>query len=110
MPPSRTRLLAGAALLLAAGALARPAAAQEAYTLHGTVVDAGTQRPLADVIVTLRGTQARVNSNAPGEYSLAARVAPGSYTLAFAQLGRGVATRAVILGAQHEVQVGPVSL
>jgi len=110
MPPSRTRRLAGAAVLLAAALLARPAAAQEAYTLRGTVLDAGNQRPLPDVSVTLRGTQARTTTNASGAYTLVARVSPGTYTLAFAQLGRGVASRSVTLGAESTIQVPPVTL
>src|SRR5215207_1703379 len=111
MPPSRTRRVAGAAmLLLLAGVLPRPAAAQDAYTFRGTVVDAGTQRPLADVSVTLRGTQARTVTTSRGEYSLVARVSPGAYTLSFSQLGRGAATRAVTLGAERSVQVPPVTL
>lgn len=109
MPPSRFRRMA-AALLLALGLAARPAAAQDSYTLSGTVVDAATQRPLGDVSVTLRGTQARTVTNAQGQYTLVARVSPGAYTLAFAQLGRGAATRAVTLGAEHAVQVPPVTL
>ncbi|HEU4556440.1 MAG TPA: SusC/RagA family TonB-linked outer membrane protein [Longimicrobium sp.] len=108
MPPSPVRWMAAA--LLAIGVAARPAAAQEPYTLSGTVVDAATQRPLADVSVTLRGTQARANTNAQGQYSLTARVAPGAYTLAFSRLGRGAATRAVTLGADRTVDVGTVTL
>ncbi|HKP75618.1 MAG TPA: SusC/RagA family TonB-linked outer membrane protein, partial [Longimicrobiaceae bacterium] len=84
--------------------------AQEAYTLRGTVLDAGTQRPLPDVSVTLRGTQARTTTNASGAYTLVARVSPGTYTLAFAQLGRGVASRSVTLGAEPAIQVPPVTL
>jgi TonB-dependent starch-binding outer membrane protein SusC len=110
MPPSRTRRMAGAAMLLLAGVLPRTAAAQEAYTLRGTVLDASTQRPLSDVSVTLRGTQARAVTNARGEYSLVARVSPGAYTLTFSQLGRGAATRAVTLAAERAVQVAPVTL
>jgi TonB-linked SusC/RagA family outer membrane protein len=110
MPPSRTRRVAGAAMLLLAGVLPRPAAAQDAYTIRGTVLDAGTQRPLADVSVTLRGTQARTVTTSRGEYSLVARVSPGAYTLAFSQLGRGAATRAVTLGAERALQVAPVTL
>jgi TonB-linked SusC/RagA family outer membrane protein len=103
--------VAGAAmLLLLAGVLPRPAAAQDAYTLRGTVVNAGTQRPLSDVSVTLRGTQARTVTNARGEYSLGAAVSPGAYTLSFSQLGRGAATRSVTLGAERSVQVPPVTL
>lgn len=110
MPPSRTRRWAGAAMLLAAAAFARPAAAQEAYTVRGTVVEAGTQRPLADVSVSLRGSQARTSTNARGEYTLVARVSPGAYTLSFAQLGRGAASREVVLGAERAVAVPPVTL
>ncbi|HYJ78525.1 MAG TPA: TonB-dependent receptor plug domain-containing protein, partial [Longimicrobiaceae bacterium] len=110
MRPSRMRRLAGAALLLLASLLAKPAAAQDAYTLRGTVLDPSTQRPLANVTVTLRGTQARSLTNAAGEYSLAARVRPGTYTLAFSLLGRGEATRPVTLGAERTVSVGAVSL
>ena len=110
MPPSRTRRMAGAAMLLLAGVLPRPAIAQEPYTLRGTVLDAGTQRPLADVSVTLRGTPARTVTNARGEYALTAAVAPGAYTLTFSQLGRGAATRSVTLGAERAVQVAPVTL
>ncbi len=110
MPPTRMRRLAGAAALLCAGLFARPAAAQDAYTLRGSVTDAATQRPLADVSVTLRGTQARTSTNAQGQYTLTARVSPGAYTLAFAQLGRGVATRAVVLGAERAVEVPAVTL
>jgi len=110
MHPSRTRRWAGAAMLLLAGVLPRPAAAQNAYTLRGTVLDAGTQRPLSDVTVVLRGTQARTTTGATGEYALVARVSPGEYTLAFSQLGRGAATRSVTLGAERAVQVPAVTL
>lgn len=109
MPPSRFRRMA-AALLLMLGAFARPAAAQEPYTLRGTVRDAANQRPLADVTVTLRGTPASTVTNAQGQYTLTARVSPGSYTLTFTQLGRGAATRAVVLGADPTVDVGNVTL
>ena len=61
MPPSPLRRMAGAVLLLLASLLAAgTAAAQDAaYTLRGTVVEAGSQRPLSDVQVTVRGTQVR---------------------------------------------------
>ncbi|HEX8691179.1 MAG TPA: SusC/RagA family TonB-linked outer membrane protein [Longimicrobium sp.] len=110
MRPTRTRRLAGAALLLFAGLLAKPAAAQEAYTLRGTVVDAGTQRPLPSVTVGIRGTQLRAVTGADGRFSLPARVQPGTYTLAFTLLGRGEASRQVTLGAERAVDVGSVPL
>jgi len=110
MPLTRMRRLAGAVALLCAGLFARPAAAQDAYTLRGTVTDAATRRPLGDVSVTLRGTQARTTTNAQGQYTLTARVSPGAYTLAFSQLGRGAATQAVTLGADRAVEVPAVAL
>lgn len=111
MPPTRLRRWAGAVLLgLVAALAATPAAAQDAYTLRGTVVDAGSQRPLPNVNVSLRGTQARTVTNAEGQYSLPVRVRPGAYTLSFTLLGRGEATRAVTLGAAGPVDVGTVTL
>jgi len=96
------------ALLLAA--LATPVAGQGPYTLRGAVVDAGSQRPLANVTVTLRGTNARAVSNASGQYALSASVAPGSYTLTFTALGRGAVTRAVTLAAERAVEVPAVAM
>ncbi|HET6765350.1 MAG TPA: SusC/RagA family TonB-linked outer membrane protein [Longimicrobiaceae bacterium] len=110
MHPRCLRHGLGAALLFAM-CWALPAPAQDApYRLRGTVTDAATQRPLAGVTVALRGTSARTVTNAGGQYTLAARVQPGAYTLVFSQLGRGDATRAVTLGAEREVAVAPVAL
>lgn len=110
MHATRMRRLAGAALLLAAALTARPAAAQSAYTLRGTVTEAGSQRPLGDVTVSLRGTNARTVTSSTGQYTLTVRVSPGAYTLSFSRLGRGEATRPLTLGAERTVQVPPVSL
>ncbi|HEX2203553.1 MAG TPA: SusC/RagA family TonB-linked outer membrane protein [Longimicrobium sp.] len=111
MPPTRLRRWAGAALLgLVAALAAAPAAAQEPFTLRGTVVDAGSGRPLPGVAVTLRGTSLRTATNARGEYTLGARVAAGTYTLEATQLGRGLATRQVTLTTPGEVRVEPIPL
>ncbi|HEX6748240.1 MAG TPA: SusC/RagA family TonB-linked outer membrane protein [Longimicrobium sp.] len=110
MPPTRMRRLLGAAVLLALGAAAAPAVAQNAYTLRGTVVDAATRRPLADVSVSLRGTQARTTTNATGQYTLVASVSSGAYTVVAAQLGRGQGTSTVTLGAERAVEVQPITL
>ena len=112
MPPSPLRRMAGAVLLLLASLLAAgTAAAQDAaYTLRGTVVEAGSQRPLSDVQVTLRGTQTRTLTNAQGAFTLTARVRPGPYTVVFSRIGAGEATRAVTLGAERAVELGAVTL
>jgi TonB-linked SusC/RagA family outer membrane protein len=111
MVPRCLRPGLGAALLLAASLSAAPAAAQDAaYHLRGTVVDAAAARPLAGVAVTLRGTQFRAVTNGSGQYALTARVQPGAYTLVFTQLGRGAATRAVLLGTDTDVAVEAVAL
>jgi TonB-dependent starch-binding outer membrane protein SusC len=102
------RSCSGLALLLAS--LAGSAAAQGGYTLRGTVVDAANQRPLANVTVSLRGTNARTLTSSGGQYSLNAGVAAGSYTLTFTALGRGMATRPVTLGGERTVEVAAVQL
>ncbi|HEX2080749.1 MAG TPA: SusC/RagA family TonB-linked outer membrane protein [Longimicrobium sp.] len=114
MRPTRLRRWLGATLLLLCGALPSRAAAQEPYTITGTVLDADTRAPLANATVQLRtgaeGTAQRTVTDEAGRYTLRARVAAGTYTLQFSQLGRGTATRQVTLGAAREVTVEPVPL
>lgn len=117
MYPSPLRRLTGALLLLLAGLIVAvpDVGAQDApYTIRGTVVDAATQQPLPNVNVLLRGsgltTTLRTVTNASGQYSLAASVQPGTYTVQYSLLGREVQTRQVTLGADRAVQVGPVQL
>jgi TonB-dependent starch-binding outer membrane protein SusC len=86
------------------------AAAQDAYTIVGTVTDAGTQRPLANVSVTLRGTQFGTITDGAGRYTLIARVSPGEYTLAYSLIGRGEATQQITLGADRSVSAAAVTL
>jgi TonB-dependent starch-binding outer membrane protein SusC len=115
MPPSRLRRWLGATMLLLSGALAQPAAAQEPYTITGSVVDPESRAPLPNATVQLRTSggaspaATTVTDNA-GRFVLRARVAAGSYTLQFSQLGRGTATRPVTLGTQREVSLEPVAL
>ncbi|MDB4947568.1 MAG: SusC/RagA family TonB-linked outer membrane protein [Gemmatimonadetes bacterium] len=104
------RLALGAALLAAAAPARRAAAQDEPYRLRGTVVDAAGQRPLAGVSVALRGTSFRAVTSPSGQYTLTARVQPGTYTLAFTTLGRAAAVRQVALGAGREVPVDAVAL
>jgi TonB-linked SusC/RagA family outer membrane protein len=112
----RLRRMLGAALLLAGILAGTGAEAQEpvAYTISGTVVDATSQRPLANVAVSFRetglGAGTRTVTDNAGRYTLNARVRPGTYTLQYTLVGRGDASRRVTLGAQREVQVETVPL
>ncbi|HYW14055.1 MAG TPA: SusC/RagA family TonB-linked outer membrane protein [Longimicrobium sp.] len=115
MPPTRLRRWLGATMLLLSGALAHPAAAQDSYTITGSVQDADTRTPLVNASVQLRnpGTSTAAAStvtDAAGRFSLRARVAAGTYTLQFTQIGRGTSTRQVVLGADREVSVPAVAL
>jgi TonB-linked SusC/RagA family outer membrane protein len=111
MDLSRLRRKVGAALLLCAGLLAGTGASAQGtpYTIRGTVVD-GASQPVSGATVTLRSSQSRTVTDAQGRYTLAARVAPGTYTLAFSALGRADVTRQVALGADATVEVAPVTL
>lgn len=95
------------ALLMAAPAMAQT---PEPYTIQGTIQDATNARPLANVAVSIRGTQIVALSNETGQYQLTARVAPGNYTLVFSLVGRGETTQAITLGADRTVTVPAVSL
>lgn len=111
MYPSPLRRLAGAASLLLAGLFAAPAVAQDAsYSIRGTVVDASSRQPLAGVTVRLRPTSLQAVTNASGQYTLAAPVRAGTYTLAFTLIGRADATRPLTLGAERQVEVAPVAI
>jgi len=115
MRPSRPRRWLGATMLLLCGVLARPAVAQEPYTVAGTVTDAESGAPLSGASVQLRasGTVAPAAStvtDASGRFTLRARVAAGTYSLQFSQIGRGTVTRPVVLGANRSVTVDPVAL
>lgn len=115
MRPSRLRRWLGATMLLLCGALAQPAAAQDPYTISGSVTDAESGAPLSGATVQLRtpGTVAPAASSVTdeaGRFTLRARVAAGTYTLQFSLLGRGTATRQVTLGASRSVAVGAVPL
>ncbi len=88
MRQSRLHRWLGATLLLLCAALPSHAAAQETYTIRGTVVSAADQTPLAAARVAIRGTTISTVTDASGAYTLQARVSPGSYTLVATLLGR----------------------
>lgn len=102
----RTALLAVLGLALATAT----AAAQNQYTLQGTVRDAATGDGIPGVQVQLRGTGFGMITDATGRYLLRADVTPGSYELTFTFIGRTPATRSVELGAETTVSVPAVYL
>lgn len=115
MRPPRLRRWLGATLLLLSGVLSRPAAAQDPYTITGTVTDAETGSALVGAAVQLRSGStaapaASTVTDAAGRFSLRARVTAGTYTVQFSQIGRGTSTRQVTLGAAREVALGTVAL
>lgn len=110
MDPTRLRRRLGAAVLLLAALAPRGAAAQEPYTITGTVVDAAGRAPLSGARVVIRGTTLGVVTDAAGAYTLRAQVSPGEYTLLATLLGRQAGSATVRLGAQTAVQVAPIAL
>jgi TonB-dependent starch-binding outer membrane protein SusC len=102
-------ILAGIA---ASALLTAPAAAQtpDAYSIQGTVLDATTSRPLANVSVSVRGTPFVTLTDRDGRYQLVARLEPGTYTVVYSLLGRGELTRALTLAAARAVTIDAVSL
>ena len=108
----RSRWLTAALLAFCcslAGAAEAGAQQAEPYRIQGTVVDAATQQPLANVSVLLRGTQLGTLTNSQGRFNLVARVQPGAYDLRFTLIGRGEANRDIVLGDDRAV-VLPVVL
>jgi len=110
MRPSRLRRLLGATMLLLSGGLAQPAAAQETFTIRGTVVSAADQTPLAGARVVIRGTTLSTATNARGVYTLLARLSPGEYVLVASQVGRQTGSATVRLGGQAVVEAAPIVL
>ena len=111
MNPSRSRWWPGAlAVICASAGLVTPAVAQEGYTITGTVVEATSQRPLGSVTVLLGGTPLGTLTRDNGEFTLRARVQPGTYTLQYSHLGHGKVTNELRLGSDQNVNVGVVQL
>jgi TonB-linked SusC/RagA family outer membrane protein len=103
----------GAGLLLAVLAAAPPrdaAAQQSTYRIQGSVVDATTQQPLANVAVSLAALHVGTLTGSGGRYEVSPRVAPGTYTLTFSLIGRESVTREVELGTALAVEVPPVAM
>ena len=88
----------------------RVAGQQNTYRIQGTVVDATTEQPLANVAVTLTGAHVGTLSGASGRYELSARVAPGSYSLTYTLIGRETVSREIQLGTATTVDVPQVAM
>jgi Ca-activated chloride channel family protein len=86
MKPVLRSALCSLLLVFAAPALAQPDAGTSASVILGTVLNAETKQPVADVVVTatspnLQGEQTVV-TNAQGEYRIP-QLPPGTYTLRY---------------------------
>jgi len=81
---------------------ARTLQAQQLGTVTGRVVDAAAQRPLADVQVTIVGTQRGAVTNETGEFRIAS-VAPGTQTVRAQRIGYTPATLSITVSASSNV-------
>ncbi|HEX8694811.1 MAG TPA: TonB-dependent receptor [Longimicrobium sp.] len=91
---TRILTLVGALLLPVSAALAQGGTG----TVSGTVVDAQTARPLADVAVTVVGTQRSTVTSAEGRYTLT-QVPAGAHTVRASRPGYAPADQAVTVAA-----------
>ncbi|HSL70929.1 MAG TPA: carboxypeptidase-like regulatory domain-containing protein, partial [Longimicrobiales bacterium] len=103
------------ALLLLAGALALPVgrplqAQQAAYTISGRAHDAETNAPLSGVQVSIRNYRTGALTNAAGQFSFIAQLAPGTYVVEAQMIGRETATQSITLGSERSVVVPEFSL
>ena len=94
-------LLGAAALLLV---LAGQAAAQQVGTITGTVIDSGTQQPIAGAQVYLPGSRLGALSNAQGRF-LIVNVPVGSHEVRAELIGRTTASQTVEVQAGQAAQV-----
>ena len=72
--------------------------AQQAGSINGTVVEAGTMRPLATVQVSLEGTGLGTLTNQAGEYRISG-VPAGTHRLAVTRIGFGSQVREIVVEA-----------
>jgi TonB-linked SusC/RagA family outer membrane protein len=92
--------------LLALALLPHPGAAQGGGRIAGTVTESGAGRPLANVTVTVSGTERRGVTGADGRYTIA-DVPAGSHTVSATGMGFGTVTRSVTVtpGATTTVDI-----
>lgn len=78
-----------------------------AGNLHGTVIDAGTGKPLAGATVRLEGTAFGAITDNAGHFEIKAKVPPGKYSLLVSMVGyqANSSELAVGSGEQPEIKV-----
>ena len=101
---SRFMLVLGMGCATLAGVAGIAGAQGSTGTIEGTVIDAGTRRPLSDATVTLVGTQIAVVTNANGRFRLM-NIAPGVRDLRARMLGFAAQTRTVTVAPGQVVTV-----
>ncbi len=79
--------------------------AQTKYVISGKVTDAKTKETLPGVAVRITSTAFAMSTNVDGNYSLAATLAPGEYTLTFSYVGYATLSKVVRLDAAQAVTV-----
>ena len=90
--------------LLASAVPIHAISAQNVGTIRGRVTDAGSQRPVSDVQVTVVGTSSGALTNQNGEYTIV-NVAAGSRTVRARRLGFNAIERTVTVNAGATAQL-----
>lgn len=90
--------------------VATPAHAQQQYTITGRVVEATSRRPVPSATVRIGGTPLGTATGDSGQFTLLARVQPGTYELEVMRIGFGRQATTLRLGDQLAVDVGTIEL
>lgn len=102
LPHGHSGLLATFCLVLVLWIAPGPAVGQETATIRGEVVNAETRRPLANVQITIAGTDRGVLSDDQGSFSLSGLPA-GSVTIEAQRIGFTAETRTIELQGDDAV-------
>src|SRR5436189_508370 len=99
LPVTRSRIMKSArCFVLGAGVLALlPAMLAGQQDVAGTIIDAGSNRPIAGVSVSVQGTTSTVRTDARGQFRVA-DLAESQVTLRVAALGYRPVTQVVSVG------------
>ncbi|KUG06980.1 SusC/RagA family TonB-linked outer membrane protein [Solirubrum puertoriconensis] len=89
-------------LLLCLGTTSQVYAQQQTYTLQGRVTDERGQG-LPGTTVLVGGTTQGASTDADGNYSFSAQLAPGSYSLTFSSIGYTAQSRSLTLGSTTSI-------